>query len=36
MTEDNVSAKYKSGVLHVNIDKAGIEDATKVQRITVK
>ena len=35
-TEDNVSAKYKNGILHVNIDKAGIADATKVQRITVK
>jgi len=36
VTEKNISAKYKNGILHVNIDKTGIEETAKTQRITVK
>ena len=36
VTEDNITAKYKNGILNVDIDKTAIEDANKVQRISVK
>jgi HSP20 family protein len=36
VTKENVSAKYKNGILHVNIDKGAIEDVKRVQHITVK
>ena len=36
VTEENVSAEYQSGILHVSIDKTAIEDTSKVRHINIK